>query len=119
MAALGGGRHGQQLCSVLCNLEAACSASEEQSWAAPCRARISHYSPLPLLVRQPSRVLARDLIFGFGYPLFPTLCHYAAQIEKTACGDSRGRRGGWREVFLELVFFNSRFLLGIKKQLKS
>lgn len=34
----------------------------EPSWAAPCRARISHYSPLPLLARQPSRLLARDLI---------------------------------------------------------
>lgn len=107
MAALGGGRDGQQLCSVLCNLEAACSASEEQSWAAPCRARISHYSPLPLLARQPSRVLAKDLIFGFGYPLFPTLCHYAAQIEKTACRDSRGQKddGGECALALALAFF--------------
>lgn len=49
--------------SVLCNLEAACSANRaKQSRAAPCRAGISHYSPLPLLAQQPSRVLARDLI---------------------------------------------------------
>lgn len=37
--------------------------------------------------------LGKGLNFGFGRPLFPTLCHYAAQIEKTASGDS----GGWRE----------------------
>ncbi|KAK5851967.1 hypothetical protein PBY51_023478 [Eleginops maclovinus] len=63
MAALGGGRDGRQLCSVLCNLEVVCSASE-LSRAGPLRAgaRISHYSPLPLLARQPSRLLARDLI---------------------------------------------------------
>lgn len=28
--------------------------------------------------------LGKGLNFGFGRPLFPTLCHYAAQIEKTA-----------------------------------
>lgn len=74
MAALGGGREGGrdgwQLGSVLCNLEAVCAASEP-SRAEPRRARISHYSPLPLLARRPSRLLARDLIFGFGRPLFP------------------------------------------------
>lgn len=26
--------------------------------------------------------LGKGLNFGFGRPLFPTLCHYAAQIEK-------------------------------------
>lgn len=62
MAALGGGRDGRQLCSVLCNLEAVFSQRAEQSRAALCRARISHYSPLPLLARQPSRLLARDFI---------------------------------------------------------
>lgn len=36
MAALGGGRDGWQLCSVLCNLEAACAASE-LSGAEPSR----------------------------------------------------------------------------------
>lgn len=37
--------------------------------------------------------LGKGLNFGFGRPLFPTLCHYAAQIEKTAHRDSRG----WRD----------------------
>ena len=37
--------------------------------------------------------LGKGLNFGFGRPLFPTLCHYAAQIEKTAHRGGRGRRG--------------------------
>lgn len=79
----------------------------EQSRAAPCWARISHYSPLPLLARQPSRLLARDSIFGFGRPLLPTLCHYAAQNEKTASRDSRrleSREDGGKCASLALHF---------------
>lgn len=37
--------------------------------------------------------LGKGLNFGFGRPLFPTLCHYAAQIEKTARRE-REREGG-------------------------
>lgn len=39
--------------------------------------------------------LGKGLNFGFGRPLLPTLCHYAAQIEKTACGEDE-ERGGLR-----------------------
>lgn len=35
----------------------------------------------------------KELNFGFGRPLFPTLCHYAAQIEKTAHRQQRMKRG--------------------------
>lgn len=95
MAALGGGRDGRQLCSVLCNLEAVCSASE-LSRAAPGRSVPGQDLSLlptssPCSAAKPP--LGKGLNFGFGRPLFPTLCHYAAQIEKTARGDS----GGWRE----------------------
>lgn len=43
--------------------------------------------------------LGKGLNFGFGCPLFPTLCHYAAQIEKTAQRQWRMERevGGKRE----------------------
>lgn len=40
--------------------------------------------------------LGKGLNFGSGCPLFPTLCHYAAQIEKTAHWDG----GGWRKMGL-------------------
>lgn len=95
MAALGGGRDGRQLCSVLCNLEAECSASE-LSRAEPGRSVPGQDLSLlptssPCAAAKPP--LGKGLNFGFGRPLFPTLCHYAAQIEKTALGDS----GGWRE----------------------
>lgn len=82
------------LFSVIWRLCVQPESRAEQSRAAPCRARISHYSPLPLLARQPSPLLAWDLIFGFGRPLFPALCHYATQIEKAAHRDGRGRRRG-------------------------
>lgn len=82
------------LFSVIWRLCVQPESRAEQSRAAPCRARISHYSPLPLLARQPSPLLAWDLIFGFGRPLFPALCHYATQIEKAA---HRGRREGGKE----------------------
>lgn len=36
--------------------------------------------------------LGKGLNFGFGCPLFPTLCHYAAQIEKTAQRQRRMER---------------------------
>lgn len=96
MAALGGGRDGRQLCSVLCNLEAVCSASE-LSRAEPGRSVSGQDLSLlptssPCAAAKPP--LGKGLNFGFGRPLFPTLCHYAAQIEKTARRDS----GGWREV---------------------
>lgn len=91
MAALGGGRDGRQLCSVLCNLEAVCSASE-LSRAAPCRGQDLSLLPTSSPCAAAKPPLGKGLNFGFGRPLFPTLCHYAAQIEKTARGDSGGRR---------------------------
>lgn len=95
MAALGGGRDGRQLCSVLYNLEAVCSASELSRAEPGCSVPGQDLSLLPTsspcAAAKPP--LGKGLNFGFGRPLFPTLCHYAAQIEKTAPGDS----GGWRE----------------------
>lgn len=93
MAALGGARDGRQLCSVLCNLKAVCSASE-LSRAAPCRGQDLSLLPTSSPCAAAKPPLGKGLNFGFGRPLFPTLCHYAAQIEKTARGDS----GGWRDV---------------------
>lgn len=109
MAALGGGRDGQQLCSVLCNLEAVCSASElsraEPSCSVPGQDLSLLPTSSPCAAAKPP--LGKGFNFGFGRPLFPTLCHYAAQIEKTAHTERQRRmerergeekeKGGWRE----------------------
>lgn len=81
--------------SVLCNLEASCSASraeQEQSGAESGRSVPGQDLSLlptssPCAAAKPR--LGKGLNFGFGRPLFPTLCHYAAQIEKTARGDRK------------------------------
>lgn len=90
MAALGGGINGQQLCSVLCNLEAVCSASElsraELGRSVPGQDLSLLPTSSPCAAAKPP--LGKGLNFGFGRPLFPTLCHYAAQIEKTECGET-------------------------------
>lgn len=47
--------------------------------------------------------LGKAFNFGFGRPLFPTLCHYAAQIEITAHGEGRGCREGYNDERTEEV----------------
>lgn len=93
MAALGGGRDDRQLCSVLCNLEAVCSASELSRAEPGCSVPGQDLSLLPTsspcAAAKPP--LGKGFNFGFGRPLFPTLCHYAAQIEKTAHTERRRR----------------------------
>lgn len=92
MAALGGGRDGRQLCSVLCNLEAVRSASQlsraEPSCSVPGQDLSLLPTSSPCTAAKPP--LGKGLNFGFGRPLLPTLCHYAAQIEKTAHGAGGG-----------------------------
>lgn len=109
MAALGGGRDGRQLCSVLCNLEAVCySQQAEPSGAGPlCAGPGSLITPHFLSLRgSQANLLARDLILVFGRPLFPTLCHYAAQIGKTCMQKAADDGGGSRRVLLcfECIF---------------
>lgn len=71
----------------------------ERSRAGPLRAgaRISHYSPLPLLARQPSRLLARDLILVLAVLCSPP-CVIMLHKSKKQHAEDGEREGGKESV---------------------
>lgn len=89
----------------LCNLKAA-------RRAAPCRAMISHYSPLPFLARQPRPLLAKGLDVGFGCPLFPHPVSLRCANRRNRAAGRRRREGngsgGGTRVFGLLLMHRSR-----------
>lgn len=85
-------RGGRLLCSLLCNF-GGCALANELSRAElgrPVPGQDLSLLPTSSPCAAAKPPLGKGLNFGFGCPLFPTLCHYAAQIEKTAHTDSRG-----------------------------
>jgi len=77
----------------------------EPGRAEPSRAGISHYSPLPLLARQPSRLLAGDFILVLAVLCSPPCVIMLHQSEKQHAedGEKGGRRGEERGKGAELV----------------
>lgn len=117
MAALGGGRDGRQLCSVLCNLEDACySQRAEQSRAGPlCAGPGSLITPHFLSLRgSQANLLARDLILVLAALCSPPCVIMLHKSEKHARRRRRMMEWDWGELSLALLCMYFVFSLCLK-----
>lgn len=95
MAALGGGRDGRQLCSVLCNLEALCSARESSRAEPSCSVPGQDLSLLP--TSSPCAAAKPALGMGLNFWFWPSsvprpvsLCY----TNRKSSTERRQRKGG-------------------------
>lgn len=102
MAALGGGRDGRQLCSVLCNLEALCSARESSRAEPSCSVPGQDLSLLP--TSSPHAAAKPALGMGLNFWFWPSsvprpvsLC-YTNRKSSTQRRQRKERRGWGRAL---------------------